>query len=162
MHCALSAAAVVGGVGRPAGAWQHASSPCMHVLHTCAESNTIAVLKNKFIPYMVYEYLPAHPQIPNWLPPSSHQAKLQVMYQAPGLATVLKNKYIPSCMVHRRRIRKKIPNWLPARAAAVVDGVGGPAGAWQHASSPCIHVLHTCAESNKIAVLKNNFIPYMV
>ena len=33
--------------------------------------------------------------------------KLQVMYQAPGLATVLENKFIPSCMVHRRRIRKK-------------------------------------------------------
>ena len=33
--------------------------------------------------------------------------KLQVMYQAPGLATVLKNKYIPSCMVHRRRCPKE-------------------------------------------------------
>ena len=43
--------------------------------------------------------------------------KLQIMYQAPMLATVLKNKYIPSCMVHRRRIRKKIPNCLPAEAS---------------------------------------------
>ena len=43
--------------------------------------------------------------------------KLQIMYQAPILATVLKNKYIPSCMVHRRRIRKKIPNCLPAEAS---------------------------------------------
>ena len=44
------------------------------------------------------------------------------------------------------------PTTAAARsAAAVVGGVGGPAGAWQHASSPCIHVLHTCAESNKIA-----------
>ena len=43
--------------------------------------------------------------------------KLQIMYQAPILATVLKNKYIPSCMVHRRRIRKKISNCLPAEAS---------------------------------------------
>ena len=63
--------------------------------------------------------------------------KLQIMYQAPILATVLKNKYIPSCMVHRRRIRKKIPNWLPARAAAVVDGVGG--AEWLK--------MHTCRSS---------------
>ena len=49
--------------------------------------------------------------------------KLQVMYQAPGLATVLKNKFIPSCMVHRRRIRRKIPNCLPAEASITYNHI---------------------------------------
>ena len=71
-HCGAPPQWWAGWAGQqPAGAWQHASSPCIHVLHTCAESNKIAghvpgtraggCPKEQIYPIM-HGTLPAHPQ----------------------------------------------------------------------------------------------------